>query len=75
MYQIEEPIYFYFLAIIPVLIVVFLLAFWWKKRTQKKFIDSALLEKLAPNASTFKSILKLAFLSIGIVFLVSQYNC
>jgi Ca-activated chloride channel family protein len=70
MYQIEEPIYFYFLAIIPVLIVVFLLAFWWKKRTQKKFIDSALLEKLAPNASTFKSILKLAFLSIGIGFLV-----
>lgn len=70
MYQIEEPIYFYFLAIIPVLIVLFLLAFWWKKRTQKKFIDSALLEKLAPNASTFKSILKLAFLSIGIGFLV-----
>ena len=70
MYQIEEPIYFYFLAILPVVIVVFLLAFWWKKRVQKKFTDSILLEKLAPNTSTFKSVLKLVFLVIGISFLV-----
>ena len=70
MYQIEEPIYFYFLAIIPMIIVVFLLAFWWKKRTQQKFIDAPLLEKLAPNASTFKSVLKLIFICIGIAFLV-----
>ena len=58
MYQIEEPIYFYYFAIIPAVIVLFLLAFWWKKRAQKKFTDRALLEKLAPNASTFKAILK-----------------
>ena len=70
MYQIEEPTYFYFLAIIPAIIVVFLLSFWWKKRTQKKFTNNALLEKLAPNASTFKSVLKLVFLIIGISFLV-----
>ncbi len=70
LYQIEEPIYFYLLTIIPVIIVVFLLAYWWKKRTQKKFIDIALLEKLAPNRSTFKSVLKLVFLVIGIGFLV-----
>lgn len=70
MYQIEEPIYFYYFAIIPVIIVVFLLAFWWKKRTQKKFINATLLNKLAPNASTFKSVLKLCFLVIGIAFLV-----
>ena len=70
MYQIEEPIYFYYFAIIPAVIVLFLLAFWWKKRAQKKFTDRALLEKLAPNASTFKAILKLTFLIIGISFLV-----
>ncbi|MFT5761063.1 MAG: Ca-activated chloride channel family protein [Polaribacter sp.] len=70
MYQIEEPIYFYYLAIIPVIIVLFLLAFWWKKRTQKKFTDNALLDKLAPNTSTFKAFLKLSFLVIGISFLV-----
>lgn len=70
LYQIEEPIYFYLFTIIPAIIVIFLLAFWWKKRTQKKFIASALLEKLAPNRSTFKSVLKLVFLVIGISFLV-----
>ena len=70
MYQIEEPIYFYFFTIIPVIIVIFLLAFWWKKRTQKKFTDTALLERLAPNTSTFKSVLKLSFLLFGLSFLV-----
>ena len=70
LYQIEEPIYFYLFTIVPLLIVIFLLAFWWKKRTQKKFINQALLEKLAPNASSFKSILKFVFLIIGISFLV-----
>jgi len=70
MYQIEEPIYFYYFAIIPVIIVVFLLASWWKKRVQKKFTDRVLLTKLAPNASTFKSILKVFFLVIGMSFLV-----
>ncbi len=70
MYNIEEPIYFYLLAIIPVMIVVFLLVFWWKKRTQRKFSDLKLLEKLAPNTSTFKTVLKLIMLLLGITFLV-----
>jgi len=69
-YQIEEPAYFYYFAIIPVIVVVFLFAFWWKKRTQKKFIDANLLNKLAPNTSTFKSVLKLCFLLIGFSFLI-----
>ena len=70
MYKIEEPIYFYLLAIIPVIVVVFLLVLWWKKRTQRKFSNPELLEKLAPNTSTFKSVLKLIFLLLGISFLV-----
>ena len=61
MYRIEEPTYFYFFAIIPILIVIFLLVLWWKKRTQKKFANADLLAKLAPNSSTFKSVLKLIF--------------
>ena len=70
MYKIEEPIYFYLLAIIPAMIVVFLLVLWWKKRVQRKFSNPALLEKLAPNSSTFKSILKLIMLLLGVAFLV-----
>ncbi|CAM1340102.1 VWA domain-containing protein [Tenacibaculum amylolyticum] len=70
MYKIEEPIYFYFFAIIPVIIGIFLLVLWWKKRTQRKFADSALFAKLAPNFSVFKSTLKLIFLLIGLSFLI-----
>jgi Ca-activated chloride channel family protein len=70
MYKIEEPIYFYLLTIIPAMIVVFLLVLWWKKRTQRKFSNGALLEKLAPNASTFKTTIKLIFLLLGIAFLI-----
>ncbi len=70
MYKIEEPIYFYLFAIIPVIIVIYLLVFWWKKRAQKKFASPELLEKLAPNSSNFKSILKLVFLLLGISFLI-----
>lgn len=70
MYRLEEPVYFYFFGIIPVIILIFLLVFWWKKKTQKKFASPELLEKLAPNTSTFKSVLKLVFLLVGISFLI-----
>ncbi|APG66495.1 BatB protein [Tenacibaculum todarodis] len=52
------------------MIVIFLLVLWWKKRTQKKFANSDLLERLAPNSSTFKTTLKLVFLLIGMAFLI-----
>ena len=70
LYRLEEPIYFYLFAIIPVIIVIFLLVSLWKKRTQNKFASSGLLSKLAPNISVFKSILKLSFFLIGISFLI-----
>ena len=70
LYRLEEPIYFYLFAIIPVIIVIFLLVSFWKKSTQKKFASSGLLSKLAPNISVFKSILKLSFFLIGISFLI-----
>ncbi len=70
MYQIEEPTYFIYLAIIPVLIVIFLLVFWWKKRTQKKFADNHLLQKLSPESSVFKSFLKISVFCLGLTFLI-----
>ena len=70
MYKIEEPAYIYFFAIIPVIIVIYLFVSSWKKRTQKKFASPALLEKLAPNTSKFKPLLKLLFLLVGISGLI-----
>ena len=69
MYQIEEPTYFIYLAIIPVIFVLFLLVFWWKKRTQKKFANNALIERLSPEKSTFKSFLKITAICLGFAFL------
>ncbi len=70
MYRLEEPIYFYALTIIPVMIVIYLLVLWWKKRTQRKFSNPDLLKKLAPNASVFKSTLKLIMLLLAVSFLI-----
>ncbi len=70
MYKIEEPIYFYFFGIIPLLIVVFISVVWWKKRAQKRFASPALLARLAPNASFFKPTLKLIFFLLALSFLI-----
>lgn len=70
MYQIEEPTYFIYLAIIPVIFVLFLLVLWWKKRTQKQFADSDLIQKLSPEKSTFKSFLKIIAVLIALAFLI-----
>lgn len=43
---------------------------WWKKRTQKRFTNAKMLARIAPNSSTFKSVLKLIFFLIGISFLI-----
>ncbi|UNY99972.1 VWA domain-containing protein [Zhouia spongiae] len=69
MYQLDEKIYFYLLFIIPVLFVLFLAVQFWKKRTQKKFADTALLNRLSPNRSTAKSVLKLVMLLLAVACL------
>lgn len=70
MYQIEEPTYFIYLAIIPVIFALFLLVLLWKKRKQKQFADSGLIDKLSPERSTFKSFLKIGAICLGLAFLI-----
>ena len=65
MYQLEEKIWFWALIIIPVIIMCFMLLQLWKLRAQKKFANSAMLNKLSPNRSLFKSLLKLAVLCMA----------
>ena len=65
MYQLDEKIWFWALGIIPVIILFFLVLQFWKHRTQRKFADKALLKKLSPNTSLFKSVLKLVVLSLA----------
>ncbi len=70
MYQLEEPEYFMLLIIIPILVVLFLSVYLWKKRVQKKFANTELLERLAPNKSVFKSVVKFGMLVLGLTFLI-----
>lgn len=69
MYQLEQPIYFYVLVAIPILAVLFLWVLIWRRRTQQRFADSELLKRLSPNRSVFKSVLKLAVLSLAFLCL------
>jgi Ca-activated chloride channel family protein len=65
MYQLEEKIWFWVLGIIPVIILFFLVLQFWKHRTQRKFADKQLLKRLSPNASLFKSVLKIIVLCLA----------
>ncbi len=50
--------------------LVFILVQVWKKSAQKKFANLALLKRLSPNQSLFKSVLKLVVLCAAFLFLV-----
>ena len=70
MYQLEEQHYFYYFIAVAVLLIAFLLVSLWKKRKQKSFADADLLEKLSPDASPFKSVLKVVVIAIGLSLLI-----
>lgn len=66
MYQLEEKIWFWVLAVIPVIMLVYALLQFWKMQTQKRFADKTLLKRLSPNQSAFKTALKVLVLSLAI---------
>ncbi|NNE32292.1 MAG: VWA domain-containing protein [Winogradskyella sp.] len=62
MFRIDEKIWFWTLLVIPVIILMFILLQIWRRSVQRKFADSALLKRLSPNQSVFKSMLKILVL-------------
>ena len=70
MYRLEEPKYFYLFIAIAVLVVMFILVAIWKRHKQRKFSDLVLLDKLSPQKSKFKPVLKIAVIAIGLSFLI-----
>ena len=70
MYFLEDKTYLWFLLVIPAILLLYAMVLFWKKRTQKKFADKELLNKLSPNRSTAKSVFKIILLSLGLAFLV-----
>lgn len=70
MYQLDAPLYFYLLTILPFLWLGYLLVARWKVKTQSRFANPDLLEQLSPNRSTFKPVLKLLLLTFAIALLI-----
>jgi Ca-activated chloride channel homolog len=70
MYELEEKGYFYLLLVIPIMTLVFLYLLYWKRKKQREFGDLTLIEKLSPEKSMFKPILKFILISLGLVCLI-----
>jgi len=70
MYEIEEPDYFLLIFIIPAIAVLFVWLLFWKKKKQRAFANPLLLEKLSPDRSIFKSVLKFLMICVSMTFLV-----
>lgn len=66
MYQLDEKIYFYVLGVIPFLVFLFIGYKIWQKQAQKRFASQETLNKLSPNKSTFKSVLKLILIVLAL---------
>ena len=71
MYQIEEPKYFFLLAIIPILWLAYFYMRYWQKKQQKKFADAKLMNKISSETSNFKPFIKLILLSLSLLFLIT----
>ena len=75
MYQLEEQIWFWLLLIIPIILVLFFVLQIWKRKAQNKFADKHLLNRLSPNRSLFKSLLKIVMLSLAFLcFTIALVN-
>jgi len=68
--MLEEKKYLYLLIIIPIVVLVFILLQLWKRSAQRKFADKQLLDRLSPEKSIFKPILKLAIWCLAIASLI-----
>lgn len=70
MYQLEEPTYFYLLLLLPALAVVYFLYLNWRRKAQKYFGDKELIERLSPDRSKTKPLIKF-IVALGIISFLS----
>ncbi len=71
MYQIEEPKYFLFLILIPVIWIAYFYMRLWQNQKQKKLFDARLFDKVVIERSKFKPFIKLILLSLSLLFLIT----
>ncbi len=70
MFELESPIYFYLLALLPIIVALFLFNLFWKRKRQATFADLELFNQLAPEKSSFKPTLKLGVLLLALACII-----
>ena len=70
MYQLEDKTYFIYFIAVALLLLGFAMVQIWKNKKQKEFADLDLLDKLSPEKSKFKPILKIIMLALSLSFLI-----
>lgn len=68
--ELDEKKYLYLLFLLPLLVLVFLFNMYWKRKKQREFGDLELVQRLSPESSVFKPILKLAVLLLALTALI-----
>ncbi|MHA6279120.1 vWA domain-containing protein [Salinimicrobium sp. CAU 1759] len=75
MFLLEDKTYLWLLVGIPVIVLLYLMVIFWQKKTQKKFADKELLDKLSPNRSTGKQVMKIILLCLALAsFVIALVN-
>ncbi|MCC8359395.1 vWA domain-containing protein [Salinimicrobium sediminilitoris] len=75
MFLLEDKTYLWLLIGIPVIALLYAMVIFWQKRTQRKFADKELLDKLSPNRSTGKQVMKIILLCLAITsFVIALVN-
>ncbi len=70
MYLFEEKIWFWLMLVIPAVLLLFFILLIWKRKTQNKFANRELLQKLTPQRSNFKPVFKIIVICLAIAFMV-----
>ena len=70
MYELDEKKYLSLLLIVPILVLLFLFNQYWKRKKQREFGDLEMIQKLSPEKSVFKTVLKFTVLILAFGFLV-----
>ena len=70
MFELEEKGYLYLLFVVPVLVLLFLYIQFWKRKKQAAFGDLDLINKLSPEKSIFKPVLKFSLVLLGLSFII-----
>ena len=70
MYELENILWSWMFLLIVLISIFFIIDRFWKNRTQKSFFSKTNLERLSPNISDIKPILKIVTVIVGVSMLI-----